>query len=146
MSVFTIKEIESFSPGANPMIEDFENMGTSLGENVMVLHKTFPHEEMTWMVLVHIPSGERILISFPEDVERLYSPEEMCDILDGKEEGTGSTSESLPTSAMPTSILGEKELKESLNALLDIGIEAKIKKMYPAATRPKPYVKGGEDE
>lgn len=149
MSIFTIETLESFTPGARPQDEDFENMITRLGKNIVVLHKTFPKDEMTWMVLVHIPTGERVMISFPEDEERLYTPEEMCDILAGKEEGTGSTQVSMPTSSMPTSILGDQELKESLNALIDLGVEAAVREQHPDNATTQPvyrgrYVKGGE--
>jgi len=70
-SVFHITSKESHPPGENPMRVDYENMGTRLGQNVMVLHKNFMHDVMEWMVLVHIPSGQKIMITFPEDRDRM---------------------------------------------------------------------------
>lgn len=144
---FTIKPISSFPPGANPMIEDFENMGTSLGDNVMVLHKTFPHEEMTWMVLVHIPSGRRIKIVFPEEAEHLMSPEEAIDVLSGEDTGvhTFENEVTIPTSTE------EMTVEESINALIDLGVEAAVKEQHSelnADTQPVypgRYSKGGKE-
>jgi hypothetical protein len=42
-------------------------MGTSLGTNVMMLHMHHPRSEPAkYITLVHIPTGERIRITFPE--------------------------------------------------------------------------------
>ena len=80
-TIFKINVLEPFPPGADPLYEDYENMGTSLGENVMVLHKSFPGDKMCWMILVHIPSGQRIMITFPEEKERLLSFKEATERL-----------------------------------------------------------------
>lgn len=102
--------------------EDYVQMGTSLGRNLMMLHMRFPDkDDAEAITLVHMPSGQRLRISFTESDEELLSPEEQIEILQGKKESTGSKVSSLPTSAMPTSILGDEELSESLQALMNLG-------------------------
>jgi len=131
MSAFTIELLKSFPPGADPMREDFCNMGTGLGSNVMMLHKTFPSDKMPWMVLVHIPTGERILISFPEEKE--LSPEEAIDIMAGGDVRVGGEV------AEPL----ESSVQKSLDALKEVGAQSPDNtKTQPI--RPRPFVKGSD--
>ena len=60
-----IEQLNSWKPDCDPMNEDYCSMGTSLGTNVMMLHMHHPRSAPArYITLVHIPTGERIRITF----------------------------------------------------------------------------------
>ena len=65
-----IEQLNSWEPDRDPLDEDYISMGTSLGTNVMMLHMPHPRSDPAeYITLVHIPTGERIRITFPYEEE-----------------------------------------------------------------------------
>jgi hypothetical protein len=62
---FVIEELSSFPAGENPLKTDLFSMGTSLGNNVMMLHCHFPDQKANGFILVDIPTGQRVRIIPP---------------------------------------------------------------------------------
>lgn len=66
VSTFNVVVRTPFPKNCNPMMEDQFHMGVPLGTNLMVLHHSHPSEVAKYVILVHIPTGHRIQINFPE--------------------------------------------------------------------------------
>jgi hypothetical protein len=64
---FEVTELHPFPPGANPMHEDVFHMGTELSSDVMMLHAHHPSQLGNYFILVHIPTGMRIMIEPPKE-------------------------------------------------------------------------------
>jgi len=52
----------------NPFLEDFYNMGTSIGKNVMILHDNHTDKECTQFVVVNRRTGDRLLITIGDPI------------------------------------------------------------------------------
>ena len=64
---FTIKEKESFPAGANPFNHDMTRMGTSIGNNVVVMYASGSDQETKYLIVYHKPTGKRIRIDLPKE-------------------------------------------------------------------------------
>lgn len=66
---FVISEIKAITPYVNPFLEDSYNMGKSLGNDVMAMMANHDTDPCKYVILVHIPTGRRIVVEFavPED-------------------------------------------------------------------------------
>lgn len=82
-STFHIEQMTPFEPQENPMLQDRFHMGDAIGTNVFMLHRNFPHEEMGYLILVHLPTGQRLKITFPENDPTKISGEIMNVLLGG---------------------------------------------------------------
>lgn len=49
--------------GENPFRYDAYHMGTRLGTNVIVMHPNHPSEEMKYMIIVNVVTGERLKVT-----------------------------------------------------------------------------------
>jgi len=65
-----VTAIEPIPANANPFNHDLYNMGTSLGSNVMVMHENHNDAPADYLIIVHIPTGHRVRIEFPEMKDR----------------------------------------------------------------------------
>jgi hypothetical protein len=79
---FRIEMMEPFPPGSNPMHMDGYHMGTVLGPNVMLLHANHREETMQYVILVHLPSGSRMKVFFPE-YDKASIPEQLVETMLG---------------------------------------------------------------
>jgi hypothetical protein len=59
---FEIIEKDSFPPKKNPFHYDEYHMGTSLGNNLMVMYSKHSNEQQPYIILVNIDTGKRIKI------------------------------------------------------------------------------------
>lgn len=48
---------------SNPFNHDLYHMGTKLGTNVIVMYANHPSEEMTYLIIVNVITGERMKVS-----------------------------------------------------------------------------------
>jgi len=67
-SVFTVKQLHSFPAGENPFWHDSYHTGVYLGRDLLVMNSLGLQEPVKdgYIILVHIPTGQRIKVSFPE--------------------------------------------------------------------------------
>ena len=64
---FSVRPLERIPRGENPLYHDAYHLATSLGKNVMIMHRNFPSDPAEYLILCHIPSGERYILQFPKD-------------------------------------------------------------------------------
>jgi hypothetical protein len=63
-----VEELTPFPPGENPFRHDLYHMGTPIGNDVVVMHCSCEKEAVTYLIIVHIPTGNRIKV-WPELLE-----------------------------------------------------------------------------
>ncbi len=66
-SVFKTKQLESFPVNENPFWHDSFHMGTYVAKNLLVMHRSHDSENAEYIILCHVPSGQRIKVSFPKE-------------------------------------------------------------------------------
>jgi len=67
MSTFRIEQLEPLPPDENPFLHDRFHMGNSLGSNVMLMYRGSGEDQPAdYLIVVHIPTGQRLKITFPE--------------------------------------------------------------------------------
>lgn len=59
----TVSHIPSFPINENPFNYDLYNMGTPVGNNLMVMYDKHPSEKVDYVIIVNILTGERIKIN-----------------------------------------------------------------------------------
>ena len=66
--VFKIKQLYSFPAGENPFWHDSYHTGVYLGKNILAMNSLGMSDEgdKDYIILIHVPTGQRIKISFPE--------------------------------------------------------------------------------
>lgn len=63
-----VENMDSIAPG-NPFYSDLFHVGTKIGTNVMIMHRSLSEKEREkYIIVVNIETGERILIRFDDDV------------------------------------------------------------------------------
>ena len=71
--VFKIKQLYSFPAGENPFWHDAYHTGVYLGKNVLAMNTLgigSSEGDKDYIILVHIPTGQRIRIDLPERNKR----------------------------------------------------------------------------
>lgn len=66
---FEIVKLENFPENANPFEHDLVNMGTQIGQNVLIMHSNHTSECCKKIIIVDIPSGKRISVIIPQNKE-----------------------------------------------------------------------------
>jgi hypothetical protein len=66
---FYITDMEDFPPEANPFNHDIARMGTPIGTDWMIMYDK--HQVNPYLVIVHIPTGKRVLIGAPGQVANI---------------------------------------------------------------------------
>ena len=66
---FDVTKLKPYPPCKDPLAEDYFHMGTQLSKDVMMLHANHPKENADYFILVHIPTGKRIMIEPPKPKE-----------------------------------------------------------------------------
>lgn len=66
--VFGIRQLRSLPAGENPFWHDSFHTGTRLGKNIMAMNTIGNVEkyDLDYLILVHLPTGQRIRIDFPK--------------------------------------------------------------------------------
>ena len=64
---FSVRPLERIPRGADPLEHDGHHMATSVGKNVLILHQNFSSDPAEYLILCHIPSGERYILQFPKN-------------------------------------------------------------------------------
>ncbi|MCK9556367.1 hypothetical protein M0R36_11255 [bacterium] len=62
LSGFNLKPLKSFPKKSNPFLHDLDNMGTNVGNNLVVMFRSLENEEAEFLIIVNKVTGERILV------------------------------------------------------------------------------------
>ena len=65
-----VEKMPDFPPNSNPFCHDPYHMGTQLGSNVIVMHENHNDKPADYLIIVHIPTGQRIRVLLPEMKDR----------------------------------------------------------------------------
>ncbi len=57
------EKIAPIPANSNPFHYDLYHMGTTLGTNVIVMYPNHPSEEMKYLIIVNVVTGERMRVS-----------------------------------------------------------------------------------
>jgi hypothetical protein len=63
---YVIDVMENMTPDINPFSEDAFHMGHGLGNNLTVMYSNHPTEECEYIILIHKPTGKRIMVRMPK--------------------------------------------------------------------------------
>jgi len=81
--IINMKKIDPIPPGSNPFDNDWYNMGTKIGKDLIMMYANHPHQQMKYMILVDIKTGDRFKIN-------IYQLKEMSNILKDHDEWKGA--------------------------------------------------------
>lgn len=85
-----VEKMDNIAPG-NPFHSDLFHVGTGIGTNVMIMHRSLSGKEYEkYIIVVNTETGERVLIRFDEDAN-LDVANAVQSIKEEKEGGGGAT-------------------------------------------------------
>lgn len=73
--MFTTKKLSSIPAQANPFNHDSFRMGTSIGQNVIVMFEAYEKDDANYLIIINTNTGERLCVEMTSEVEEQKNKE-----------------------------------------------------------------------